>query len=252
MATPTLSLQVEHVREIAPGVRYITFRLQDEGVLRFKPGQFITLLLPNGDAFVRRNYSIASMPTDAAPDTEIDLIEIAITHVPGGIASEHLFAISPGDKLTAQGPNGRLLLRKEDKPARFILVATGTGVTPYRAMLPQLAARLAEDPKLEVILLFGIRSPQHVLYADDFVAFAKAQPHFTWHRCYSRTLPDAPDANQHTGYVQQFLKTLSLSATQDIVYLCGNSAMVDEIYDHLKTHAFTVDNVRREKYISAR
>ena len=141
---------------------------------------------------------------------------------------------------------------KRIKPAHFILVATGTGVTPYRAMLPQLAARFAEQPDLKVTLLFGIRTPQHVLYEDDFIEFANTHPNFRWHCCYSRELPDQPNAYQHRGYVQQYLPTLPLSPQQDIVYLCGNPVMVDEAYTYLKTQGFAVNNVRREKYISGR
>lgn len=252
MSKETFSLQVTEIQEIAPEVRHIVFKRQDGAKFGFQPGQFITLLLQDDKTTIRRNYSVATIPNEPAADVEIDRIEIALTYVAGGVASEQLFAITPGEIVEALGPSGRLLLRESDQPKRLILVATGTGVTPYRAMLPQLAACLAQQPQLEVVLLFGIRTPQHVLYADDFAAFAKQHARFSWHCCYSRELPADPNAYQHSGYVQHFLQTMTLSASEDIVYLCGNPTMVDEAYIHLKAQAFTVDHVRREKYISPR
>ena len=252
MSKQIITLQVADVREIAPQVRHIAFKRTDGQVLEFQPGQFITLLLSDADTTIRRNYSIATIPPDPSAHTAIDTIEIALTYVPGGIASEQLFAIKPGDCLQALSPSGRLLLREDDKPQRFVLVATGTGVTPYRAMLPQLAERLAQQDDLSIVLLFGVRTPQHVLYAQDFAAFAKTHPRFIWHCCYSRELPSEAEPNAHKGYVQHLLKEMPLSPRDDLVYLCGNPTMVDEAYSHLKEQNFAIEHVRREKYISPR
>ena len=42
------------------------------------------------------------------------------------------------------------------------------------------------------------------------------------------------------------------NAKQDIVYLCGNPNMVDEVFTLLvKSYAFPTDIIRREKYISS-
>ncbi|MCD6055927.1 MAG: ferredoxin--NADP(+) reductase [Gammaproteobacteria bacterium] len=254
MNKETLTLIVDHIREIAPGVRHIGFRRQDGKTLVVKPGQFITLLLPSeGEEVVRRNYSIATIPASSDPEVEIDLIEIALTYVNHGFASERLFSIKTGETLDMMGPSGRLLFFHEHKPPRrLILVATGTGVSPYRAMLPQLARFLTEDNTREIVLLFGIRTPHHVLYHDDFVTFAQQNQRFSFHCCYSREMPSNPSVCDHAGYVQTFLQTFPLEAAEDIVYLCGNPAMVDEAYTHLKACQFSIHTVRREKYLSAR
>lgn len=63
----------------------------------------------------RRSYSLGSLPTDN------ELLEIAITYVKGGIASEAFFNMQVGDITPAMGPAGRLILKDEDVKKLFLL-----------------------------------------------------------------------------------------------------------------------------------
>ena len=90
----------------------------------------------------------------------------------------------------ASGPFGRFCLMPADANQRYLLIGTGTGVTPYRAMLPQLDA-LIRERGIQVVLLFGARTPVELLYGDEFRAFADKHPqHFRFVPCFSRELPD--------------------------------------------------------------
>src|SRR5690606_28465104 len=113
-----------------------------------------------------------------------------------------------GDVVQATGPFGRFCLQPRDDNRRYLLIGTGTGVTPYRAMLPQLEAAMAERG-VEVVLLAGARTPAELLYGDEFRAFAEAHPGFRFVPCLSRELPEPGSAHDHPdvrhGYVQQVL-----------------------------------------------
>src|SRR5690606_31794725 len=101
-----------------------------------------------------------------------------------------LFGLEPGGRLPAIGPAGRFVLR-DDGHCRYVLLATGTGVTPYRAFLPELRRRLA-DPKIAVDLVLGVRNPAELLYGDEFRAMEREFPNFRFFACYSRELPAQP------------------------------------------------------------
>ena len=58
------------------------------------------------------------------------------------------------------------------------------------------------------------------------------------------------DTHEKTGYVQQTLEGLRLNPESDVVYLCGNPNMIDEVFTKLKELEFETKQVRREKYIS--
>jgi len=131
-----------------------------------------------------------------------------------------------------------------------VLVGTGTGITPYRAMLPQLAQRM-QNSQARVEVLIGVRSREEFLFAEDFLAAAQATPGVELHARYSRQLPGQPHAWESQGYVQGLFEGMELDPERDIVYLCGNPNMIDEAVAWLKARGFPVKRIRREKYLSA-
>lgn len=235
---------------LAPTVHHFVFRRDDGQPLEFLPGQFIQIHFsyPDG-SLTKRSYSIATVREQAAHAE--DAIEVAVSYVPGGAASELFGHLQRGQQIEASGPFGRFCLMPGDANRRYLLIATGTGVTPYRAMLPQLKRALAERA-VEVVLLFGARGPGELLYGTEFAAFAAANPGFRFIPCFSRTLPETPYPHQRKGYVQDALAELAPDAERDIAYLCGNPNMVDAAFDTLKTFGLPVPHVRREKYVSSR
>lgn len=228
---------------IAPQIRHLAFRVEGEERFPFIPGQFITLLIEGDDKPIRRSYSIANTHVNGS-----NVIEFAASYIENGIATQLLFNLQPGETVTATGPFGRLILRDE-QPARYVLVATGTGVTPYRAMLDELGQRLEAQKNLRVLLLFGVRQPEDLLYRDEFVAFAQKHPNFEFRAYYSRARCHEP--YEHQGYVHTAFADIDLKPEQDVIYLCGNPNMIDDSFALLTERGFASQNVRREKYISS-
>jgi NAD(P)H-flavin reductase len=118
-------------------------------------------------------------------------------------------------------------------------------------MLPSLAQRLAATD-LEVVMLFGARTPAELIYGEDFYAFAAAHPRFRFVPCFSRELPADPSPDTRRGYVQDALAEFAPSADGDIAYLCGNPNMVDACFEALKAAGLPVPHIRREKYVSSK
>lgn len=229
-------------QEIAQGVRHLTFVRADEQPFAFIPGQFINLHFSVGEEVLQRSYSIATIATENAHQ-----IELALSHVSNGRASGFLFNMKIGEAIDASGPFGRLVLRDDEKPKRYILVATGTGVTPYRAMLPELSKRMKAN-NTEVIVVLGSRTSDELLYQAEFVDFMQLHPQFKFYGCCSREA-DHLQTHQRKGYVQEAFAELDLMPNDDIVYLCGNPHMVDDAYKLLIDVGFDKQNVRREKYV---
>ena len=236
---------------LAPSVAHLGFHRDDGEPLDFVPGQFLQVHFQYGDGTAtKRSYSLATrrdLSTGAGPD-----VEIAVSYVSGGAATALFEGLEIGDRVQASGPFGRFCLMPGDENARYLLIGTGTGVTQYRAMLPQLETLIAERG-IQVVLLFGARTPAELLYGDEFRAFADAHPgHFRFVPCFSRELPDAPHADVRHGYVQQFLSEFAPDAARDVAYLCGNPNMVDTCFSALKEAGLEVKQIRREKYVSSK
>ena len=237
-------------RMLAPSVGHYQFVRDDGQPLDFVPGQFIQVHFRYADGTpAKRSYSLATIHDHALGPGEA--VEIAVSYVPGGAATALFEGLPEGGHVEASGPFGRFCLMPGDRNARYLLIATGTGVTPYRSMLPQLQSLMAERG-VEVVLLQGARTPAELLYGDEFRAFADAHPEFRYVPCLSRELPPDPHPDVRHGYVQQHLGDVAPDAARDIAYLCGNPDMVDACFEALKEHGLPVPQIRREKYVSSK
>jgi ferredoxin-NADP reductase len=234
---------------LAPSVRHLSFERVDGQPLAFIPGQFLQVHFQYEDGkATKRSYSVGTVGDGASP---VDRVEIAVSYVEGGAATRLLGDLAHGGTVDASGPYGRFCLMDGDANQRYILIATGTGVTPYRAMLPQFA-ELMRSRGSRFVLLYGARNEGELLYGEEFEAFARQHEGFVFHPCLSRGARPNPRPHDRQGYVQDMLTELAPQANGDIAYLCGNPNMVDASFAALKEFGLSVQHIRREKYISSR
>jgi ferredoxin-NADP reductase len=235
---------------LAPTVRHLVFERVDGQALAFRPGQFLQVHFHYDDGKpTKRSYSVATIGEEGAES--VQRIEIAVSYVESGAATKLLGELQPGQEIEASGPYGRFYLMDEDANQRYLLIATGTGVTPYRSMLPQIG-KLIRERGCEVVLLYGARNEAELLYGEEFEAFARDNPGFHFHPCLSRGARPDPRPHDRLGYVQKILPELDPDPERDIAYLCGNPNMVDAAFAELKEHGLSVRQIRREKYVSSR
>ncbi|MCX4025901.1 ferredoxin--NADP reductase [Endozoicomonas sp. SM1973] len=251
---PTYQMTLVEQYELAENVVGFRFSLPDKN-FQFIAGQFISLQIPWQQRILKRSYSIASTPVLAQHQ---GLLEISVALVEGGRASQYLTNMQPGDQLEMAGPYGRLIL-PEQPPKRIVLVGTGTGIAPYRAMLPELRQLAQQAYQIDVVM--GIRTPVHLFYHQEFTELAAEFSNVHYWVCFSREISDQLFVdgeylhlndcyNQKKGYVQTLLPELKLNSEETIVFLCGNPAMIDEAATQLQVkEGFSVKQVRREKYV---
>ncbi|HVT62823.1 MAG TPA: ferredoxin--NADP reductase [Legionellaceae bacterium] len=244
MPTEMLQFQLESTKMLSPKAKHFVLTHTSETIFDYLPGQFITVHFEHQGKMIRRSYSIANAPK------KDNRLEFAATYVEAGPGSEYLFNLKVGDHIQITGPFGRLTL-KEECPKRYILVATSTGVTPYRSMIPDLQQRLESNPELSIVILEGVQTHQDLLYEQDFLNWAQQNPRVLFRAFLSRENKSAESSHLCHGYVQHGFANLNLNAQQDHVFLCGNPAMIDEAFQMLKEQGFSTQQIVREKYISS-
>jgi ferredoxin-NADP reductase len=235
---------------LAPSVRHLAFERADGAPFAFIPGQFVQVHFHYDDGKpTKRSYSVATI--GAGDTSPVQRVEMAVSYVDGGAATALLGGLAEGGTIEASGPYGRFCLMDADTNQRYVFVATGTGVTPYRAMLPQLKTLFAKRD-IEVALIYGARNEYELLYGDEFEAFARENPQFRFYACFSRTPRAQPRAHDRNGRVQVALEEIKPDPARDIAYLCGNPDMVDQAFNLLKDAGLPIPHIRREKYVSSR
>ncbi|HEX6612295.1 MAG TPA: FAD-binding oxidoreductase [Rhodanobacteraceae bacterium] len=242
-------LRLEESFMLAPTVRHLSFARTDGAPFAFVPGQFIQVHFNYADGKpTKRSYSVGTVGDTAGA---VQRLEIAVSYVQGGAATDLLGNLQQGGEIEASGPYGRFCLDDKDANQRYFLIATGTGVTPYRAMLPRIE-KLIEQRGCKFVLLYGARNEEELLYGEEFDAFARLHEGFEFHPCFSRGPRPAPRAHDRLGYVQKVLPEFEPHPERDIAYLCGNPDMVDATFNALKEAGLPVQHIRREKYVSSR
>lgn len=242
-------LKLADSRMLAPSVRHLAFERADGTPFQFTAGQFIQIHFNYDDGKpTKRSYSVGT-PVDGSGN--VDRLELAVSYVDGGAATKLFENMQPGGNIEASGPYGRFCLQEDDANRRYLLIATGTGIAPYRAMLPRIEKLIGESGR-RFVLLYGARNEQELLYGEEFEAFAGKHPEFTFHPCLSRAARAAPRANDRRGHVQDVLSEVQPDPEHDIAYLCGNPDMIDATFTQLKELGMPIKHIRREKYVSSR
>ena len=244
MPIEMFQFQLENAQMISPRVKHFVITPTDHTIFNYQPGQFITIHFEHQGKILRRSYSIAN-----APRTD-NRIEFAASYVESGPGSEYLFHLQAGDPLQISGPFGKLLL-KDPPPQRYIFLATSTGITPYRAMLPALQQQMHTNPNLSVVIFQGVQKQADILYAKDFLNLAQASSRVLFRAYLSRETPAPAPEYIHYGHLELGFADLKLNPEQDYIYLCGNPSMIDESFDLLKNKGFSTQQIVREKYISS-
>jgi len=232
---------------LAPAVRHMAFERADGQPFAFVPGQFVQIHFHYADGKpTKRSYSVATIGNGSV--APVERVEIAVSYVEGGAATALLSDLAEGGTVDASGPYGRFCLMDADTNKRYLLVGTGTGVTPYRAMLPKIREAIATRG-CTFELVYGARNEGELLYGEEFEAFAREVPGFTFHPCFSRQMRETPRPNDRSGRVHVALAELKPDAAHDIAYLCGNPDFVRSTRKRLYLQGMPLGRIHADPFV---
>ena len=122
---------------LAPSVRHLVFERDGRPAAGVPcPGSSCRCISTTTTAQpTKRSYSVATVGDEAVRRCE--QIEIAVSYVDGGAATSCWASSSTAARSRPAAPTAASACMEADTNPRYLLLATGTGVTPYRAMLPQ-------------------------------------------------------------------------------------------------------------------
>jgi CDP-4-dehydro-6-deoxyglucose reductase len=206
------------MEKVSSDVMRIFLQLPATELMQYHAGQYVEFLLRDGS---RRAYSMANAPHTLAADAP--KVELHIRHMPGGKFTDHVFgAMKEKEIQRVEGPQGSFYLR-EDSDAPIVLLASGTGFAPIKALMEHMQHKGITRPTR---LYWGGRRPADLYMHDWVLAQLPLMPHLQYIPVVSDALPE--DAwTGRTGFVHKaaLQDTPSLAGHQ--VYACGAPIVVD-------------------------
>jgi ferredoxin--NADP+ reductase len=241
-------------QDLTPTIARLRLRA-DDAIPVFGAGQYFAIGLEADGRFVQRPYSAASGSADRGD------LEFLVRLVPGGALTPSLWRLRPGDRVRLGPPKGLFTLIPDD-PRRHLLVSTGTGIAPLRAMLGSLLAAAPAPPgeaasKLACppIVVHGAATQPELAYRVEFERLA-AEGRIVYVPAVSRP-SDRSNAGWHgrTGRLDALIDTIAaearIQAASTVAYLCGNPAMIAALSPRLAALGLPAEAIRVEQYWSS-
>ncbi|GKY97853.1 hypothetical protein MPSEU_000743200 [Mayamaea pseudoterrestris] len=252
--TATVLGRVKLIENEAPGdIQHVVLQLP-EG-MHYVEGQSLSVIPPgktmDGKPHKPRLYSIASTRYgDLLDGTTVSLCVRRAEYfdpVTGladpdraGVCSNFLCDLHPGDQVKVAGPVGKTMLLPEDSTKDIIMVATGTGIAPFRAFLHRLfmentVARHMFSAKAWLVL--GVPVTAGLLYSDELKVMQENA-----HGRLEVTYAISREMHKEYGgklYVQDVLaqradELLHRLDAGAIIYFCGLKGMMPGILEALE------------------
>jgi len=233
---------VGNVRVTELGTDYDTHHLMlDFGTMPFPvlEGQSIGIIPPGVDAEGRphqpRQYSVASPRNGERPG--YNNLSLAIKRVledhqgrpVRGVASNYLCDLKLGDKVQVTGPFGASFLMPNHPRSHIVMICTGTGSAPMRAMT-EWRRRLRKSGKFEggkLMLFFGARTKEELPYFGPLQSLPR--DFIDIHFAFSRT-PGQPKKYVQDALRERAADVAALLADRDAhFYVCGLKAMEEGV-----------------------
>lgn len=199
-------------------VYFVRYQLIQPDTVTFIAGQ--TIMIKVADHTFRA-MSIASPPQSNHEITSIQDV------APNGPGSKWLLALPQGAEVEFTAPLGRFVTDIES-PRKKVLVATGTGIAPFRAMLmDETDGKLGETG---LSLYWGLRFREDIYLSDEIRDLLTRHGSNEFYLTLSK--PGA-DWQGLTGYVQKHVLTNEKNPVNSDFYLCGNKQMILDIQKEL-------------------
>jgi len=203
-----------------------------------RAGQHVDVRLTAEDGYqAERSYSIASAPED-------EHVVLTVERLEDGEVSPYLTEVlRPGDELELRGPIGGYFVWESSQGGPLLMIAGGSGVVPFRAMLRHWAA---SRRAVRARLLYSSRTLEDTIYRKELerVAEEGADVQLTLTRQWPA------DWRGHRGRVDRDLLAEVAWPPQQrpLVYICGPTAFVEAVAEALVDAGHEPGRIKTERF----
>lgn len=233
---PDVHAELTEIKRLSESTIGFTVAGDQVRAMHFLPGQYVNVQVPGSDQ--SRAYSFSSMVNQDA-----ESVSFLIRAVPNGLMSTYMAEMAQvGEKLTLRGPYGSFYLRDIQRPV--LMLAGGTGLAPFLAMLDKIRDACTEYP---VHLIYGVTNDCDLVELDKLEAFAEQIEQFTFTACVASDESSWPQK----GYVTNHIEPAHLNEGEVDIYLCGPPPMVEAVNKFMAEKSIQPVSFHYEKFAAS-
>jgi len=204
---------------------YLTSLIIEVDLHGYEAGQFVRIGVRDGDEVIARPYSLVNTPAE-------NHLEVYFNIVEDGPLSPRLFALQAGDEvLVSDRPSGFLTVSEVPEAPHLWLIATGTGIGPFLAILKSDAVWQKFE---KAVLCYSVSYAEELAYRDLIAELEQTHgdqfcfvPIVTREK-FAAGLGHRVTTVMHDGSLEQFAG-LTINAGNSQVMMCGSSEMITDV-----------------------
>jgi ferredoxin-NADP reductase len=239
-----VALKVADIIEETHDVKTFRFVGETPMMFSYKPGQFITFLLPINGKVVQRSYSMSSSPSRP------HVLEVTVKRVSGGLVSNWLCDnVKLGDVLNIRGPSGKFTCF-EYPSNKMLFIGAGSGITPVMSMSRWIADTAAD---VDVKLLACFRSPSEIIFRKELDLLSARHRSFQVGITVTAGWQGTESWTGFTGRISpQMIQMLAPDFMERHLFMCGPEPFMDSVREVMQGLGFNMSNFHVESFGTSR
>lgn len=231
MSLNKYTLVIKEIRKETKNTVTLCFKQPGLRKLKYKAGQYITLILRINGRKYARPYSFSSAPSVDAG------LEVTVKRVTNGIVSNYINnELKVGDVVEVIEPMGDFTYQTINAKQSVYLWGAGSGITPLFSIIKE-ALHMQSIPNLH--LIYGNKNEESTIFREQLSLLKKNSPSvFSMTNFYSQVDKIEKSNNIHIGRISsEFVTSLvaqNKNVKESVHYICGPKDLKDTIKNSLQ------------------
>ena len=194
--------------------------------IKFNPGQFFSIGVPGVP--INREYSVSS-------GIDENYLDFLIREINGGVLSTKLKNLKKDDQIKILGPYGEFYLKEFNTNKKYNFFASGSGLAPFLSIIRSFN-------NLNYNIFHGVRLFEDIYTENELKNYNVFISKFNNKEKHS-------DIKTYNGRITSNFEIIkNYINSKDFFFICGNSLMINDVYDYLEKNNIQNSNIYSELF----
>jgi len=194
--------------------------------IKFNPGQFFSIGVPGFP--INREYSVGS-------GIDENYLDFLIREINDGVLSTKLKNLKKDDQIKILGPYGEFYLKEFNTNKKYNFFASGSGLAPFISIIRSFK-------NLNYNIFHGVRLFEDVYTENELKNYNVFISKYDNKEKHSTIKTYNGRITSNFGVIKNYINS------NDLFFICGNSLMINDVYDYLEKNNIKNSNIYSELF----